>query len=203
MGRRTKPAHLDQAQGFPSKRRTKAERQIAEAQHLATLLAALPADSADPLAPPSILLDHRLAPALAVWREYTPVLAQRNLFGPLDRHTFALFCVYCAEFITAQVDILDKGTHFMVTTSTSGDKRPWDNPSVARRDTAQRIMMEMARKFGLTPLDYFALMAQQAGAGSTIGSLFAQIPAPEAPAPAHSGAGRLATFDSAPPATLQ
>jgi P27 family predicted phage terminase small subunit len=208
MGRRRDPADVQAAKGYPGKRRSKTERQIAEAEAIAALLASAPAESSDRLAPPALLTDPRCAPALAVWRDYTPKLAKLNLFGELDRHTFAIFCVYCAEFAAAQQDILEKGYSRNVKT-VSGDLMPRVNPSVDRRDTAQKIILEMARRFGLTPLDQFALLGQQASMPS--GGLFPAQPAQQPPSadaaakPDDHGEliGVMGTLDSPPPGRLQ
>lgn len=207
MGRRRDSFDAQEAKGFPRKRLTKAERQIAKAEELAALLAAAPSESGDHLAPPALLADPRCTPALAVWRDYTPKLAKLNLFGELDRHTFAIFCVYCAEFAAAQQDILDNGYSKNVKT-VSGDLMPRVNPSVDRRDTAQKIILEMSKRFGLTPLDQFALFANQASAPPA-GGLFAQ-PTPKpadqrdaAPAAQDDIIGSIDRFDSPPPRTLQ
>ncbi|WP_374307214.1 P27 family phage terminase small subunit [Methylocella sp.] len=214
MGRRKANPDDQKAQGFPGKRRTKVERQIEQAEKLAALLASAPAESGDRLAPPALLLDPRCAPALGVWRDYTPRLAKLNLFGELDRHTFAIFCVYSAEFAAAQQDILDNGYSRNVKT-VSGDLMPRVNPSVDRRDTAQKIILEMARRFGLTPLDQMQLLGQQAAL--PMGGLFAgqsvrpvagaaadqPSPQPETAPPAQDVVGVLDQLDSPAPGRLQ
>lgn len=210
MGRRPANADDQKAQGFPGKRKSKTQRQIEQAERLAALLAAAPSESGDRLAPPALLVDPRCAPALSVWREYTPRLAKLNLFGELDRHTFAIFCVYTAEFTAAQQDILDNGYSRNVRT-VSGDLMPRLNPSVDRRDTAQKIILEMAKRFGLTPLDQMALIAQQAGHIPPGGGLFPSAPRPageaaESPPPQAAGSdvvGLLDQFDSPPPQRMQ
>jgi P27 family predicted phage terminase small subunit len=203
MARLQDIADIQVAKGFPGKRRPKVQRQIEEAQKLAALLAAAPAESGDRLAPPALLADPRLAAALAVWREYTPRLARLNLFGKLDRHTFAIFCVYCAEFAAAQQDIMDNGYSRLVMTL-SGDRMPRVNPSVDRRDTAQKIILEMAHRFGLTPLDQYALIRHQAGSGVPAGGLFTAAPAPAGQATLDNDLiGSLADLDSPAPTKLQ
>lgn len=199
------------AKGFPGKRRSRVERQIAEANKLAALLAASPAESGDRLAPPALLTDPRLAPALAVWRDYVPRLAKMNFFGELDRETFAIFCVSCGEFIAAQQDILDHGYSRNVKTI-SGDLMPRINPSVERREAAQKTIFEISRRFGLTPLDQFALVRLQAGSGIVPpAGLFPPTPQqpaagdqPPAPQPVNENlVGILDGMDSPPPGPLQ
>jgi P27 family predicted phage terminase small subunit len=209
MGRRRESFDVQEAKGHPRKRLTKAERQRLQAEHLAGLLAAAPSEPGDLLAPPALLVDPRLAPALAIWREYTPRLSRLNMFEPLDRQTFATFCVYYGEFIEAQKHILDHGYSREVKT-VSGDKMQRVNPNVDRRDTALKIILELSKRFGLTPLDRYALTANQAaalGIGGGGGGLFDRPG--EAGRPDRSEAekddivGSLDQFDSQPPRTLQ
>lgn len=208
MARRRDSFELQAAKGHPRKRLSRAERQRAEADSIAALLAASPSEAGDPLAPPMLLTDPRCAPALAVWREYVPKLSERNLFGALDRHTFAIFCVYSGEFVTAQQDILENG-YSGVYKNVNGDPMPRANPSVDRRDTAQKVILEMSRRFGLTPIDLYALVASQASAHASGGGLFdntkpsAQPKPSESEEPKQTGSmvGGLDRFDSAPPTT--
>jgi P27 family predicted phage terminase small subunit len=206
MGRRKGNPEDQAAMGHPGKRKTKTERAIAEAERQAKLLA-LP--RADEIAEaPAYLTDARLAPALAVWREYAPRLDQLHLLARLDRHTFALFCIYAAEFVVANEDILTKGYSVMVKTI-SGDKMPRENPSVSRRDHAARMVVEMSSKFGLTPADRNKLLrdgAMRFDDETLFGRTIVQPQAPgeqpaEPAAPTHDAAaiGSLNTFDSVPP----
>jgi P27 family predicted phage terminase small subunit len=205
MGRRRDPPELQAAKAYPGKRRSKTDRQIADAEALASLLAAAPAESDDALAPPALLNDGRLLPALTIWREYAPRLAKLNLFAPLDRHSFAIFCVYYADFVAAQADINANGFSRLVKT-VSGDRMPRNNPAVDRRDTAVKFILEFSKRFGLTPLDRLDLIGKQAGGLG--GGLFDQPGAPKQPskdAPqAEDGIVGLANrFDSPPPGTYQ
>jgi phage terminase small subunit len=138
MGRRPGNPEDQAAMGHPCKRKTKTEKAIAEAERQAKLLALPRAEEASD-APPAYLEDIRLAPALAVWREYAPRLDKLHLLARLDRHTFALFCVYAGEFVVACEDILLKGYSVKVNT-VSGDHMPRENPSVSRRDFAAKIV---------------------------------------------------------------
>lgn len=135
-----------------TKRRTKAERAVAEAERLARLLAEAPAASDGRLAPPAFIADPRLAPALRFWKEHAPQLEALGTLEAIDRFTFAMFCVYVAEFIAAEDDILTKGYSVLVKT-VSGDRMPRENPSVDRRDLAAKMILEMSRMFGLSKVD--------------------------------------------------
>lgn len=195
--------------GHPGKRKTKTERAIAEAERQAKLLA-LPREGDTSDAPPAYLEDPRLAPALAVWREYAPRLDKLHLLARLDRHTFALFCVYAGEFVVACEDILVKGYSTRVRT-VSGDYMLRENPSVSRRDFAAKMVLDLSSKFGLTPADRNKLLrdgALQFDVETLFGRALPQgeaAPAGETaapPAPVHHDAaaiGSLGAFDSPPP----
>lgn len=168
MGRRRDRPADQAAKGFPGKRKTKTEKAIEEAERLAALLASAPPASSELFAPPAFL-DKRFAPALAIWREYVPQLAKLNLFQALDRHTFALFCVYYGEWVTANEDIARLGYSKLVKT-VSGDRMPRTNPSVKRRELALSAVLELSKRFGLTQLDRYALIGHQAS--HPLGGLF-------------------------------
>ncbi|WP_131194060.1 P27 family phage terminase small subunit [Lichenihabitans psoromatis] len=206
MGRRPDTPELQAAKGFPGKRRSRVERQAERAAEIAALLASAPGETADPLSPPALLHHPMCAAALAVWREYVPRLVRYNLLVPLDRHTFAMFCVYTAEFAEAHQDVVKRGYSSPVKT-VSGDKMDRVNPSVDRRDNAQKIILDMAKRFGLTPLDRFSLIGHQAAAR---GGLFDQQAKPTTAPTADQTEvepdgllGLMDSFDSAPPGSLQ
>lgn len=195
--------------GHPGKRKSKTEKAIAEAERQAKLLA-LPRADESSNAPPAYLEDPRLAPALAVWREYAPRLDKLHLLARLDRHTFALFCVYAGEFVVACEDILVKGYSTRVRT-VSKDYMLRENPSVSRRDFAAKMILDLSSKFGLTPADRNKLLrdgALQFDAETLFGrelpkaDIAPASDAPASPAPVHHDAaaiGSLSAFDSAPP----
>lgn len=196
--------------GYPGKRKTKTEKAITEAERQAKLLA-LPRSDDAAAAAPAYLEDPRLAPALAVWREYAPRLDKLNLLARLDRHTFALFCVYAGEFVVACEDVLLKGYSTRVKT-VSGDYMLRENPSVSRRDFAAKMVLDLSGKFGLTPADRNKLLrdgAFQFDSETLFGRALPQAesaagetsaPAPVAPVNHDAAAiGSLAAFDSPPP----
>lgn len=160
MGRPRGNPEDQAAMGHPGKRRTKTEKAIAEAERQAKLLA-LPRAEETSDSPPAYLADPRLAPAMAVWMEYAPRLDKLHLLARLDRHTFALFCVYAGEFVVANEDVLVKGYSTRVKT-VSGDYMLRENPSVSRRDFAAKMVLELSSKFGLTPADRNKLLRDSA-----------------------------------------
>ncbi len=205
---------LDQAaKGFPGKRKSKTEKAIAEAERLASLLVAARASTPSE-GKPGYLHDARLKPASAMWDDYAPRLDRLHLLSQLDLHLFGMFCIYAAEFVAANEDILTKGYSVLVKT-VSGDKMPRENPAVARRDFAAKMTIDLSSRFGLSPQDRHRLLA--AGAmhfdDETLFGRAVQRPAPAAaevesapaeepvPAPVAEGSaiGSLAGFDSVPP----
>lgn len=152
MGRRRDNPEDQEAKGFPGKRKSKVERLIEAAATRAERLAALPAESAAPLAPPAFIDDPMYAEAVAIWRVLVPELQENNFFNPtLDRYTFAAYCLVQAEYFAADRSVREKG-HWFMRNATAGGKRPWVNPDVERRDTALKMAMELAREFALTPI---------------------------------------------------
>ncbi len=206
-GRRGDPPEVQAAKGHPGRRKTKVEKQIERSQQLADLLAAAPSESGDALSPPRFL-DERFAPALRVWRDYAPRLQKLNLLDHLHRYTFSLFCIAVGEWVTANEDILAEGYSSKVKT-VSGDFMWRENPAVSRRDAATKIIFEMSKRFGLTPLDQANLFKEHAA--SPLGGLFGDRAQPgtgerggeaQAAVPqADDVVGMLARMDAPPPGT--
>jgi len=136
---------------------------------------------------PVFLTDMRLAAAQTIWREFAPRLDKLHLLTALDRYSFAMFCIYAAEFVLANRDVLDKGYSVMVTTiagaksKAKGNQMPRLNPSVTRRDFAYGVMLDLGQKFGLTPLDRANLISKHA-LNADDESLFGRSRTPVAPA---------------------
>lgn len=188
--------------GHPGKRPSKAERQLAEADAMAKLLATAPGSENDPKAPPAFL-DERFAPALAVWKDYAPRLAHLNLLDPLYRHAFACFCIWVGEFVMANEDIQKHGYSRNVKT-VSGSMYPRVSPAVGRRDTAMSFMLDLSTKFGFTPLDHYKLIREQAtgfpggGKPNPMGDL-GDAAANKPEGASSSPVGAMSRMDSAPP----
>lgn len=215
-GRRKGDPRDQKAKGYPGKRKSKTDREleamIAAAERDAKLLAAA-GNGNDLQALPIFLNDPRLAPATIIWKEYAPRLDKLNLLTTLDRHTFAMFCLYAAEFVLANKDILDKGYSLPVPTVAKDAKgKPGmmlrDNPSVDRRDFAAKMMLDLAEKFGFTPLDRNKLIREHAMQfdAETLFGHNRSVPSREQPAPSTAGAeepdgliGSLNTFDTPSP----
>ena len=226
-GRGKKDDPRDEAlRGFPSKRRRKTEAAIAELEAAAEAQARAMADkpplpSIDDLQSfPSFLLGERLDLAREIWLEYAPRLDRLNLLTTLDRYTFAMFCLYAAEFEIANKSVNEKGYAFAVpTVAKTADGKPGmmlrENPSVFRRDHAAKMMMQIGEKFGFTPSDRNKLIREHAmrmDEEVLFGRVRTQPPAaPLEPSPGNrlppelNGSdpveiiGSLAALDSAPP----
>jgi phage terminase small subunit len=171
-GRRADDPQDQKAKGYPGKRKSKTERALEAMERAAARDAKLFATAGkgvDLQALPIFLADKRLAAAQTIWTEYAPRLDKLHLLATLDRYTFAMFCLYSAEFVLANKDILDHGYSVMVTTvagskksKASGTQMPRLNPSVDRRDFAAKMMLDLAGKFGFTPLDRNRLIREHA-----------------------------------------
>jgi phage terminase small subunit len=151
------------------KRMTRDERLAREARRLADLLIATDAAIT---APPAMLNDPRLAMARQFWDDHAPRLARLGTLDELSRVNLALLSVYVADFVIAEDDILQHGFSVRVKTI-SGDRMPRDNPAVARRDHAAKMIIDLGRHFGLTKLDRMNLQRLRRGAG--VGPLFDDV----------------------------
>lgn len=224
-GRRKDDPREQRDKGYPGKRKTKTDLELERMEKAAeqdAKLFASAGEGKDLQALPIFLSDKRLAAAQAVWREYAPRLDRLHFLSTLDRYTFAMFCIYAAEFVLANKDVLDKGHSVMVTTiagsrkgkgQTAGNQMPRRNPSLDVRDHAADMMLDLAAKFGFTPLDRLRLIRE--GARFDDETLFnravprEQPPGaagdkPDAAPPATVGqggdlVGSLTQLDSAPP----
>ncbi|OBS51147.1 hypothetical protein A8B73_17660 [Methylosinus sp. 3S-1] len=188
---------MQAAKGAPGKRLSKAERARLEAERLAAVIAAAPAESTDPFAPPVMLLDERLKPALTVWRELAGELRQLNIVRTLDRYTFAVLCLSIADYMAAVDNILVNGAQYWAKTH-GGNKMLRTNPAVLVKERLGKFIFDAAAEFGLTPLRRYALLREQSQYGG----------GPRAPAaPAEAAAkdtdliGLAAVHDAEPPCT--
>lgn len=145
------------------KRKSRADRQIEEANRLAALITSAPINAGE-IAAPGLMYDRRLAAAKAVWCEVVPLLQARHVLDDGDRLALALYCYWWGEFVAAADDIARRGYSVLVKTI-SGDRMPRKNASASRRDHAFDKIAELSAKFGLTPLDRHALR-RAANAGS-------------------------------------
>lgn len=152
---KAKPASAAPARKPRKPRMTKAER---EAKNKADRLAAMAEpSSSDLLSPPRFFVETPgMAIALATWTRLVPVLSKTVMMDTTHREMFALFCYYRAEFYAAALDIDANGYSVMVKT-VSGDMMPRKNQSVDRRKEAVDQMMDLAKRFGLTPSDMYSL----------------------------------------------
>ena len=205
MGRTADPAALQVAKGNPGRRRSAIAKRLDEAERVAALLGA-PADG-DPLAVPAIIQGPTAAAAIAVWRDLAPQLARTHRLQPQHRPMFAAFCVYFAEWVIANEDVAAKG-HTQRVKTTVGGSMERIRPIVAVRDRALERVLELSKRFGLTPADEYSLFKDQALAAANNPGLFGKLEqqpqlavTPEPPS-AGGVIGRMNALDSPPPGSL-
>lgn len=208
MGRRPDPPQVQKAKGNPGRRKSAVAKREEEIARVAKLLADSPVDPANPLAPPAIIDRGPMsAAAIAVWEQMAPKLASTHRLQHHHRFIFAMFCVYFAEWVTANEDCLTKGLTQSVATVAGGSMERI-RPIVKIRDAAFDQVMKLSPKFGLTPMDEYDLFKQQQIAAGLNPGLFDSTPQKQSEAPTEtppaqgSGAmiGALKRLDSKPPA---
>lgn len=169
-GRKPDSAARQAAKGHPSTkgRKPRARNVKASAEQRAVMLAAGQQDH------PKFLADPKLKAALGIWRELEPDLRRLHLLDRLDRHTFAMYCVHMADWITATRDIQKRGQWKNVK-NVNGDPMPRLNPSVKVREIAERHIMDIGARFGLDPSNRYKLLRDQSAAPKAA-DLFSQAP---------------------------
>lgn len=208
MARRSDPPGLQAAKGHPRQRgKATVKARLAEARRVAQLLADAPAETGDKLAPPKFL-DARFPAALQVWRALAPKLRETHRLPNQHRYIFALFCVYFAEWVTANEDIAKYG-HTQLVETIAGGQMERVRPIVKLREIAMANVMDLSKNFGLTPTDEYALFAHQRVAAQANAGLFdalepdaAEPDQPQASdeaAQPRSMIGGMASLDGAPP----
>lgn len=126
------------------------------AKHIATD----PDESADRLAPPSILKEPGAQGALEVWRRMVPELSKMHAYDErFDRETFALYCIWVSEFHAAYDDVLRHG-RTVRTKMTNGGYMLRRNPAIKLMETAHNKIVELANHFGTTSMTRIKLISQ-------------------------------------------
>lgn len=211
MARRADTPAVQKAKGNPGRRKSAMAKREEEIARVADILAKAPADPADPNAPPS-LIDRgpMFAAAIAVWKMMAPKLSETHRLQAQHRPIFAMFCVYYAEWVMANEDIMAKGLTQTVKT-VSGVDMERIRPIVKIRELAFNQLLALAGKFGLTPTDEYDLFRKQQAAAFLNRGLFGHAdhgrgesaaPADGAAAAEPSGSliGSMKRMDSKPPA---
>lgn len=174
-------AAKEKAKGYPGKRSNKRSRVSAE-ESAGALATAAPVSTGSPVAAvkrvvalhPKFLSEPRLKEALAIWTELEPDLKRLNLLQPLDRHTFAMYCVHMADWIIATRDIQKRG-HWKNVKNVNGEPMPRLNPMVKVREIAERHILDIGARYGLDPANRYKLLRDQAAAPKAA-DLFNQQP---------------------------
>jgi P27 family predicted phage terminase small subunit len=200
---------VQKAKGNPGRRKSAVRKREEEAARVAEILGTAPADPADPHAPPALIDRGPLcAAAVAVWKDLAPKLARTHRLQAQHRPLFAMFCVYFAEWVLANEDVLENGQIQKVKT-VAGGMMERVRPIVQIRDRAFEMVLKLSDRFGLTPSDEYALFKDQAMAAAHNPGLFdrgAQEPRRDAPAESVGAAagqsgliGSMQGMDSEPP----
>jgi phage terminase small subunit len=171
MGRLPDAPGVQAAKGHPGRRLSAVRKRELEAQRVAELLGAAPAEG-DAVAPPAILADGPLAAAaIAVWRDLAPKLSATHRLQAQHRPVFAMFCVYFAEWVLANEEVARHG-HTQRVKTVAGGHMERMRPAVVVRDRAFQMVMGLSVRFGLTPSDEYSLFKEQALAAAQNPGLF-------------------------------
>lgn len=211
MARRADPPAVQKAKGNPGRRKSAMAKREEEIARIADILASAPADPADPNAPPA-LIDRgpMFKAAIAVWKMMAAKLSETHRLQQQHRPLFAMFCVYYAEWVMANEDIMANGLTQTVPTVAAGGQMERIRPVVRIRDAAFSQVLALSARFGLTPTDEYDLFKAQQAAAYLNPGLFdnrdygrqaeaAEAPAAEPP-PTGSLIGSMKRLDSPPPA---
>ena len=162
-GRKPDRPGLQEKKGNPRQRkRAEKNTRVSVEVEAGKLSAVAPVSEASPLAKPTsgqkakpvrtypkFLDDARLKESLAIWLELEPDLKRLHLLQPLDRNTFAMYCVHMADWIIATRDIQKRG-HWKDVKNMNGEPMPRLNPMVKVREIAERH-----NQVGMLPAQYF------------------------------------------------
>lgn len=153
-----------------AKRQSAADRTLADADKLVTLIADAPLQPGVALAAPSFVTGPKRKATWRVWTDTVALLAERKMLDALDKYVLAMFCVYIVEFVQANEQIQRDGFTTRVKTI-SGDHMLRENPAVSIRDTAAKIVLDISRREGFTQLDR-AVLARTQKSADIVADLF-------------------------------
>jgi P27 family predicted phage terminase small subunit len=171
MSRKPKRKAMIEPKRKRAKRRSAADRAIAEANALVALIADAPIQPGVALAAPSFITGPKRKATWHVWKDTIALLAERKMLDALDKYVLAMFCVYVVEFVQANEQIQRDGFTTRVKTI-SGDHMLRENPAVSIRDTAAKIVLDISRREGFTQLDRAVLLRTQRSADIDPADLF-------------------------------
>lgn len=165
MGRRPHPPGYQDAMGNPGRRKSKppaAKRKIEFGS----------------VAPPPWLKGRDFAGALDAWRRIAPQLARVNVLTPSDADAFARYCVHLADWVRLTKVIRKEGETQSVTT-VSGDLMVRLRPEFKARELAERRVLELEDRFGLSPRYRLDLYRDMNALNVPVGDLFSRPGEPE------------------------
>ena len=155
MGRSSKPDAVKAALGNPGKRKIKRSTPVADGTGKARRF--LPPD----------WLENPIAKR--IWSDLADELVRLNFLRATDRTSFARYCEHCAKWISASAVIAKEGDHYDATTVT-GETLKRLHPMVKVREIAEKHLVELEDRFGLTPLARQKMLRDQSALPP--GSLF-------------------------------
>lgn len=197
MGARgPKPDATQEAKGYPGRRRSNADRAAIKAAELAKLIAPLQAAAVEL---PAMLQDPKYAAAAAVYAKLAPELKKTHRL-PMESETiFVMLCVYAQEWYSSTEELHGKGFTQEVET-VAGGKMERRRPQTVDRQQAYANIMELSKRFGLTPADMYDLFKGQAAIAPHNPGLFGEDRREIEPQPVGTGrVGSLKHARSAPP----
>jgi P27 family predicted phage terminase small subunit len=165
---------VQRAKGNPGRRKSAVAKREEEIARVAEILGSAPSDGSDPNAPPAMIdRGPMFAAAIAVWKMMAPRLSPTHRLREHHRPLFAMFCVYYAEWVLANEDVVKNGATQSVAT-VAGGKMERIRPIVKIRDTAFDQVLKLSARFGLTPSDEYDLFRSQQIAAALNPGLFDQ-----------------------------
>ena len=156
------------AKGYPGRRRGKAKEAADRAAMGAALLAPRPVDDVDL---PSMLRGELYEGAAHLWRKLAPVLRSTHRLPVESEHAFAMLCIYSQEWAVTTNDLHANGFAQSIKT-VAGGKMERRRPMTLDRQQAFSNVLDLSRRFGLTPVDMYDLFKGQAAAATHNPGLF-------------------------------
>lgn len=192
MGARGPRPDADQeAKGYPGRRRSRADRAALKAGELAKLIAPV-AVSAVEL--PAMLQDPKYAAAAAIYAKLAPELKKTHRLPVESEFLFVQLCIYAQEWYAGTEDLHVKGFTQSVK-AVAGGRMERRRPQTLDRQQAYSNIMELSKRFGLTPADMYDLFKGQAAVAPSNPGLFGEDR--KTPEPAPESAGRIGSLGRA------
>lgn len=108
--------------------------------------------------------DHLSSRGKAHWRQFAADLVERELLTASDLIALAMLAQAWDDYLEALQDIEDNGA-----TGTTDKGYEYARPSVQLRAQASATVLDLSKRFGLTPLDRVGLAGRGGSGGKTSG----------------------------------